>query len=72
MRNKMAVILNYIQDDTQLRPLTQHRPIATLPIAGRYRLVDFIFSSMYNAEVVSGALFCRAVVIPYMTMYVRN
>ncbi len=57
MRNKMAVILNYIQDDTQLRPLTQHRPIATLPIAGRYRLVDFIFSSMYNAEVVSGALF---------------
>lgn len=57
MRNKIAAIFNLVEDDEKLRPLTKRRPIASLPFACRYRLIDFPFSSLYNAEAVSAALF---------------
>lgn len=57
MRNKLAVVLNLLEDEHRLKPLTDHRPIATLPFAARYRLIDFILSSMQNAELVSAAIF---------------
>ncbi|WP_051237721.1 glucose-1-phosphate adenylyltransferase subunit GlgD [Lacticigenium naphthae] len=57
MRNKIAAILNLVEDSKDLRPLTQNRPVASLPFACRYRLIDFPFSALYNAEVNSAALF---------------
>lgn len=57
MRNKIAAILNLVEDDEKLKPLTNRRPIASLPFACRYRLIDFPFSSLYNAEAISAALF---------------
>jgi glucose-1-phosphate adenylyltransferase len=57
MRNKIAAILNLVEEDEKLKPLTNRRPIASLPFACRYRLIDFPFSSLYNAQAISAALF---------------
>lgn len=57
MRNKIAPILNLVEFEENLKPLTDRRPVASLPFACRYRLVDFPFSSLYNAEAESAALF---------------
>lgn len=57
MKNKFAAILNLVEDDEKLKPLTKRRPVASLPFACRYRLIDFPFSSLYNAEAISAALF---------------
>ena len=57
MRTKYAAILNFVEEDDKLLPLTRRRPIASLPFACRYRLVDFPFSSLTNAEVRSAAVF---------------
>ncbi|WP_208560955.1 glucose-1-phosphate adenylyltransferase subunit GlgD [Marinilactibacillus kalidii] len=57
MRNEIAAIFNLVENEDKLRPLTKRRPIASLPFACRYRLIDFPFSSLYNAEASSAALF---------------
>lgn len=57
MKNKYAAIFNLVEEKNELLPLTQRRPVATLPIAGRYRLIDFPFSSLSNAKIQSAALF---------------
>ena len=57
MKNKYAAIFNLVEEETDLLPLTRRRPVATLPVAGRYRLIDFPFSSLSNAKMRSAALF---------------
>ena len=57
MRNRFAVLFNLVEEKNELMPLTERRPVATLPIAGRYRLIDFPFSSLTNAKIKSSALF---------------
>ncbi|TVP91158.1 glucose-1-phosphate adenylyltransferase subunit GlgD [Alkalibacterium sp.] len=57
MRSKIVPILNLLEDYEKLKPLTDRRPVASLPFACRYRLIDFPFSSLYNAESESAALF---------------
>lgn len=36
---------------TMLKELCEHRPVASLPIAGRYRIVDFAVSNMVNSGI---------------------
>lgn len=43
----------------QLNELTYFRCGASVPFAGRYRLIDFILSNMMYAEIVSVGLFIR-------------
>ena len=50
MINTMGIILS---DDIHLSSLTEKRSIAALPIAGRYRLIDFILSNMVNAGITN-------------------
>lgn len=57
MRNKLAVVLDLVEDGSRLHPLTDHRPVASIPFDSRYRLIDFPFSSMYNAQLISAAIF---------------
>lgn len=59
MSNQMCAILNLIEDETKLKPLTDQRPIASLPFASRYRLIDFQLTSLYGAEITSAALFIQ-------------
>ena len=48
MKNVMGVIYTG-ENDLRLRELTQVRAIAALPVAGRYRVIDFLVSSMVNS-----------------------
>jgi glucose-1-phosphate adenylyltransferase len=57
MKTRYAAILNLVEDEEKLLPLTRRRPVASLPFASRYRLIDFPFSSLSNAKVRSAALF---------------
>ncbi|MBM7692994.1 glucose-1-phosphate adenylyltransferase [Peribacillus deserti] len=53
-------ILGVIDATTYLDPLkdlTEHRILAALPFGGRYRLIDFVLSSMVNSGISSVAVF---------------
>ena len=50
MKNVMGIIYTN-KDDLSLRELTNQRSVAALPLAGRYRVVDFILSSMANSGI---------------------
>ena len=50
MKNVMGIIYTN-KDDLSLRGLTNQRSVAALPLAGRYRVVDFVLSSMVNSGV---------------------
>jgi glucose-1-phosphate adenylyltransferase len=44
-------LINLYEDESAMGPLTGHRPLAALPYAGRYRLIDFALSNLVNAGV---------------------
>ncbi len=44
-------LINLYEDESALGPLVGHRPLASLPYAGRYRLIDFALSNLVNADV---------------------
>ena len=50
MKDVMGVIYT-TKDDFALRELTSQRAVAALPVAGRYRVVDFVLSNMVNSGV---------------------
>lgn len=54
---KTSAIINLTENDEKLRPLTNVRPIATLPFAGRYRMIDFFLSSLADAKITSLGIF---------------
>ncbi|MBS4461292.1 glucose-1-phosphate adenylyltransferase subunit GlgD [Aerococcaceae bacterium zg-B36] len=57
VKNKLCAIVNLTENEEPLRPLTNGRPVAALPFAGRYRVVDFPLSNIAHAEIDSCALF---------------
>lgn len=52
MLDAMGIINLYEKDDL-LQKLVDHRPVATLPFAGRYRLIDFTLSNMVNSGITN-------------------
>lgn len=56
-KNRISAIVNLTEDNTVTLPLTNARPIAALPFAGRYRVIDFVLSSIAYAEIDSVAMF---------------
>jgi len=57
MKQTMLGIIEVSTHFESLQALTKHRPLATLPFAGRYRLIDFILSNMVNSDITSVAVF---------------
>lgn len=51
MNKKMVAILFASGNESKLNELTIHRTTASLPFAGRYRLIDFALSSLVNSGV---------------------
>lgn len=49
--NDVMGIINLVGNDYPLEELTQHRPLATVPFGGRYRLIDFALSGLLNSGV---------------------
>lgn len=50
MQNVMGIV-NLNENEELLREITGHRPLAAVPFAGRYRIIDFILSSMVNSGI---------------------
>ena len=50
MKRVMSLV-DLQREEIYIKELTENRPIATLPFAGRYRLVDFALSSMVNSGI---------------------
>ncbi|MGL5269849.1 MAG: glucose-1-phosphate adenylyltransferase subunit GlgD, partial [Selenomonadaceae bacterium] len=42
-------MMNLQENDALVKEMTARRPLATIPFAGRYRLIDFGLSSMVNS-----------------------
>lgn len=57
MLNDYAGVLNLNEDDINIRSLTHSRPLACIPIGGRYRIIDFILSNMVNAGIQNVGIF---------------
>lgn len=47
MSDVMGIIYTS-KDDFKLRELTAYRAVAALPVAGRYRIIDFTLSNLVN------------------------
>lgn len=58
LENYMGVI-NLDENEDRIRELTRQRPLASVPIAGRYRIIDFILSNMTNAGIENIGIFTK-------------
>lgn len=59
MNAKMVGILFASANETKLNELTLHRTTASLPFAGRYRLIDFALSCLVNSGVTRIGIIAR-------------
>lgn len=59
MNNIMSVIFAS-DNESKLNELTLHRTTASLPIAGRYRCVDFTLSNLVNNQITSIGIITRS------------
>jgi glucose-1-phosphate adenylyltransferase len=44
-------IINLHEKENSIKEITSNRPLAAIPFAGRYRLIDFALSSMVNSNI---------------------
>ncbi|WP_298841316.1 glucose-1-phosphate adenylyltransferase subunit GlgD [Clostridium sp.] len=57
------MLKNYIgmlmlnEDEDNIKSLTKSRPIASIPIGGRYRIIDFVLSNMVNSGIHNIGIF---------------
>ncbi|WP_028610401.1 glucose-1-phosphate adenylyltransferase subunit GlgD [Paenibacillus harenae] len=59
MKHKMLGVINLIHEPDKLERLTQGRCLATVPFGARYRLIDFVLSSMVNSGISNVAVFAH-------------
>lgn len=59
MKLPMMGVINLIHETEQMGPLTLERCLATVPFGSRYRLIDFVLSSMVNSGVPNVAVFAH-------------
>lgn len=56
MKDVLGVI-NLVNTDSELGKLTNHRCQASVPFAGRYRMIDFLLSSFVNSTIQNVGIF---------------
>ena len=44
-------IINLQENENSIQEITNNRPLAAVPFAGRYRLIDFTLSNMVNSKI---------------------
>ena len=57
--NNCIGIINLDENEQKTTELTRCRPLASLPIAGRYRVVDFVLSNMTNSGIEAIGIFTK-------------
>jgi len=53
-------ILNLNENETNIISLTKNRPLASIPIAARYRVIDFALSNMVNSGLKNIGIFTQS------------
>ena len=48
MKNTLGIIIGF-DSNNDLRELSEHRPVASVPFGGRYRVIDFMLSNLVNS-----------------------
>ncbi len=56
VKDYMAVV-NLSENENDIRSLTTNRPIASIPIASRFRVVDFMLSNIVNSGITNVGVF---------------
>lgn len=59
MKLPMIGVINLIHEADEMGSLTANRCLATVPFGGRYRLIDFVLSSMVNSGIPNVAVFAH-------------
>lgn len=59
MKHNVLGVINLIHETDELEHLTQNRCLATVPFGARYRLIDFVLSSMVNSGISKVAVFAH-------------
>lgn len=57
--NDCVGIINLDENETKMGELVINRPLASVPIAGRYRIIDFVLSNMTNSGIESIGIFTK-------------
>lgn len=52
-------IIDLSDREDNIKELTYHRPIASIPIAGRYRMIDFTLSNLVNSGIQNISIFTQ-------------
>lgn len=56
---KCLGIINLDENGNRMNQLVEYRPLASVPFAGRYRIIDFVLSNMTNSGVGSIGIFTK-------------
>jgi len=56
LKNYIGMLMLNEQEDN-IKSLTKSRPIASIPIGGRYRIIDFVLSNMVNSGIHNIGIF---------------
>jgi len=59
MKLPLTGVINLIHEADEMEALTANRCLATVPFGGRYRLIDFVLSSMVNSGIPRVAVFAH-------------
>lgn len=52
-------IINLFEREESFHDMVDHRPVAAIPFGGRYRIIDFILSSMVNSGIKNVGIFTQ-------------
>ena len=58
MKNTLGIIIGF-DGNNDLRELSEHRPVASVPFCGRYRVIDFMMSNLVNSGCYQVAVLMR-------------
>lgn len=59
LKNRLMAIINLNEDNIATQELIKDRPLACLPLFGRYRVIDFILSNISNANISNVGVFSQ-------------
>ena len=60
MLNNYMGIINLTENDANIKSLANKRSLASIPVGGRYRIIDFVLSNMVNSGVINIGAFARS------------
>ncbi len=58
MKSIHGILFAY-SSSNQLKELTEHRTVSSVPFGGRYRIIDFMLSNLVNAGVTDVGIIVR-------------